>query len=697
MTLTTEYPIWLVLFCVLLAAGGSWFLYKNSKLDLSGKFGKMILWGLMAFRFLSIFFIAFLLLGPLLKMISRKVEKPLIILAVDNSESITANKDSAFYRKDFPAIIQKINNELQGDYDVKTYSFGKNFQSGNALTFKEKQTDISSVFDEINNAYSNQNLGAIILATDGIYNEGNNPLYSSKEVKAPVFTIAFGDTTQHKDLLIKNVKHNQLVFQGNMSPLQIDINAFGCANQNTTLTVEHNGQTVFTKKVDINAQNFFTSIPLEVDAKESGMQHYIITLSKLVGEITYANNRADIFVNVINGKQKILFLAQSPHPDLTAYKQAIESNENYQVVLKFIDDFTPQNLTDYNLAILHQLPGLRGEGNGIIKLLKDKKIPLLYILGSQTGMKVLSATEPSLSISSNQNSTNDVLLIPNPTFSIFTLSEDELSVLKKFPPLQSPYGRYDLRGESSVLFKQQIGYVKTDFPLIFFSKNAESKVGFICGEGFWKWRLYDAELSKQQVSQNLVSKIVQYLASKEDKSLFRISNIKKRFDENEPVQFDAEVYNESYELINAQEVQMAIKNSQGKTFNYTFSKTEKSYTLNAGLMPVGNYTYEATVNIGNKTEHLKGTYTVLPLQVEFLQTVADHQLLNQLSVQSEGKLFYPTQADKLIKTIKQNASIKPVIYKQEEVKSWINLKWIFFIVLSFLSVEWFVRKWNGSV
>jgi hypothetical protein len=695
--LTTEYPSWLVLFCVLLAACGSWVLYKNSKLDLSGKFGKMMGWGLMLFRFLSIFFIAFLFLGPLIKMINRKTEKPFIILALDNSESIISNKDSAFYRKDFPSIIQKIKNELQGEYDVKTYTFGKKFEVENELDFKEKQTDISSVFDEINNAYSNQNLGAIILATDGIYNEGNNPLYSSKELKAPVFTIALGDTNQHKDLLIKNVKHNQLVFQGNMSPLQIDVNAFGCANQNATLTVEHNGQTVFTKSIAINAQIFFTSIPLEVDAKESGMQHYIITLSKLTGEVTYANNRADVFVNVINGKQKILLLAQSPHPDLAAYKQAIESNENYQVVLKFINDFNPQNLSEYNLAILHQLPGLRGEGNGIIKQLKDKKIPLLYVLGSQTGINVLNTIENSLNISTNQINTNDVLPEVNPSFSLFTLSEDELSILKKFPPLQSPYGRYNIRGESSVLFKQQIGYVKTDFPLIFFSKNAENKVGFICGEGFWKWRLYDAELSKMQVSQNLVSKMVQYLASKEDKSLFRITNTKKRFDENEAVQFDAEVYNESYELINTPEVQMAIKNSQGKTFNYTFSKTEKAYSLNAGLLPIGNYTYDATVNIGNNTERLKGTFTVMPFQVEFLQTVADHQLLNQLSAQSEGKLFYPTQADELIKTIKQNASIKPVIYKQEEVKSWINLKWIFFIVLSFLTVEWFVRKWNGSV
>ena len=653
--------------------------------------------GLMVFRFLSIFFIAFLLLGPLMKMINRKVEKPFIILALDNSESVTANKDSAFYRKDLPSIVQKITNELQGDYEVKTYTFGKKFQAGNDLTFKEKQTDISSVFDEINNAYSNQNLGAVILATDGIYNEGNNPLYSSKELKAPVFTIALGDTDQHKDLLIKNVKHNQLVYQGNMSPLQIDVNAFGCNNQNTVLNVEHNGHLVFTKSIAINAQKFFSSIPLEVDAKEPGMQHYILTLSKLGGEVTYANNRSDIFINVINGKQKILLLAQSPHPDLSAYKQAIESNENYQVVLKFINDFNPQSLKDYNLAILHQLPGMHGEGNGIIKQLKDKKIPLLYVMGSQTGITVLNGIENTLSITGSQAIANDVLPVMNPAFSLFTLNEEELASLKKFPPLQSPYGHYSVRGESAILFKQQIGYVKTDFPLIFFSRNTENKVGFICGEGFWKWRLYDAELSKQQVTQSLVSKMVQYMAAKDDKSLFRISNTKKRFDENESVLFDAEVYNESYELINSPEVQMSIKNAEGKTFNYTFSKTEKAYTLNAGLMPIGNYNYEATVNIGSKTEHLKGAFTVMPLQVEFLQTVADHQLLNQLSSQSEGKLFYPAQADELIKTIKQNATIKPIIYKQEEVKSWINLKWLFFVLLGLLSVEWFVRKWNGSV
>ncbi len=697
MSLTTEYSLWLIVLCLLVAAGASWFLYRNNKLDLSGKYGKSVLRGLMLFRFLVIFFIAFLLLGPLLKMISRKVEKPFIVLALDNSESITASKDSSFYRKDFPAIIQKIKDELQGDYEVKTYTFGKELTSGSDLNFQQKQTNISAVFNEIENAYSNQNLGAVILATDGIYNDGNNPLYSIKNLKLPIYSIALGDTNQHKDLLVKSVKHNQLVYQGNMFPLQIDVNAFGYSNNNTTISIQHNGQTIFTKNISINTANFFTTIPIELEAQEAGMQHYVISLSKLNDEVSYVNNRADVFINVINGKQKIALFALAPHPDLSAYKQALESNENYQVELIYFENFNPQKVADYNLAILHQLPGYRGEGSTIIKQLKDKKVPLLYVLGSQTGINVLNTLESYLAISGNRQNMNDALPSVNTTFSIFSLSDEEVNTIKKFPPMQSPYGNYSLKGESTILLKQQIGYVKTELPLISFSKNNDGKIGFICGEGFWKWRLYDAQLSNQQVSQSIMNKIIQYLAAKDDKSLFRISNSKKRFDENEPIRFDVEVYNQSYELTNEAEVQMVIKNAQGKTFNYTFNKSEKAYTLDAGLMSVGNYTYEASVNIENKTERLKGAFSVLPLQVEFLQTVADHQLLNQISMQNNAAMFYPNQADALLQAIKKDDTIKPVIYKQEEVKSWINLKWIFFLLLGLMSVEWFVRKWNGSL
>jgi hypothetical protein len=72
-------------------------------------------------------------------------------------------------------------------------------------------------------------------------------------------------------------------------------------------------------------------------------------------------------------------------------------------------------------------------------------------------------------------------------------------------------------------------------------------------------------------------------------------------------------------------------------------------------------------------------------------------LLSEISQQTGGALFYPNQLDALEKAIRSNDTIKPIIYKQETVKSWINLKWICLLIVGLLTIEWFVRKWNGSI
>jgi hypothetical protein len=142
---------------------------------------------------------------------------------------------------------------------------------------------------------------------------------------------------------------------------------------------------------------------------------------------------------------------------------------------------------------------------------------------------------------------------------------------------------------------------------------------------------------------------------------------------------------------------MIIADSKNKQFQYTFSKNGKGYQLNAGLMPPGSYSFTAKTIAGNKNEIVKGQFIVAPLQAEFLQTKADHQLLRELSLQSGASLFYLNEPDQLAKAIRDNENIKPVVYNQEEIISWINLKWIFFLIIALFSLEWFIRKWNGAV
>jgi len=695
MTLTTEFSLWFTLLCIAGAAGGSFFLYRNNNLELTGKYGKWLEWLLFGFRFLSIFTVAFLLLAPLLKIWNTKTEKPIIVIAIDGSQSITANKYGTFYKSAFVGEIKKLQQNLLDKYEVKTYTFGNTVKPDFNGLFDNQQTNINQLFVDVKTTFADQNLGGVVLATDGLYNNGNNPVYSAQELKCPVFTIAMGDTNLQKDILIRQLKFNQLVYAGNFFPLQIDIAANGFENNQSKLTVIHKGQTVYTQLVKITSSSFFISIPISIEAKNTGSQHYIVLLSTLQGEASTANNRYDVFINVIDGKQKIALVSLSPHPDVAAFKQSIEQNENYTVQAFSYNEITAAKLADYSLILFHQLPGINGEGLPLIKAIAAAQIPKLYVLGSQTGIAQLNAIEPTLTIASTRSSTAEVLPSLDPSFALFSLTEDEINTIRKFPPLLAPFGSYKTLGETATLFTQQIGSVKTTFPLIFFVKG-ENKIGFICGEGFWKWRLHDAALSNQKVSSDLIGKMVQYLAVKNDRSRFRIAG-KKRFDENEQIRLDAEVYNEIFELIQMGDVQIEIRNENGKKFTYTFSKTEKAYALNVGILPAGNYTYEASTAIGSKLEMVKGQFAVIPLQLEFLQTTANHQLLNEIAKQSQGQLFYPTQIAALEYAIRNSETIKPLRYTQEDIKSWINLKWIFFLILALLSLEWFIRKWNGNI
>jgi hypothetical protein len=193
----------------------------------------------------------------------------------------------------------------------------------------------------------------------------------------------------------------------------------------------------------------------------------------------------------------------------------------------------------------------------------------------------------------------------------------------------------------------------------------------------------------------MLSKVVQFLALKTDKSLFRVTT-KNRYHEDEAVVFNAELYNETYEPINEPEVDLAITDEEGKIYDYKFNRTDNAYRLNAGSFKEGNYSYKAQVSSGGKVSESKGQFMVAALKLETTRTTADHSLMYKLANGSGGALFYPRELDKLAEAIKARYDIRNVVYEQTWFKEAIHLKWLFFLILALLSLEWFVRKRNGA-
>jgi ABC-type sulfate transport system permease component len=97
--ITTHYSLWFLPLCVLCGLFFSYLLYrfKAPTKDVSPKIINL----LFVIRTLLISALLFFLLEPFIKRIVNEKEKPIIILAQDNSASLINTKDSAYYRKEY--------------------------------------------------------------------------------------------------------------------------------------------------------------------------------------------------------------------------------------------------------------------------------------------------------------------------------------------------------------------------------------------------------------------------------------------------------------------------------------------------------------------------------------------------------------------------------------------------------------------
>ena len=690
MNIITEYPLWFTLFCLL--AGGLYagvLYYKDKRLN---EISKWLIRTMAAFRFIVVSLLCFLLLSPLLRSVVREVEKPIIIIAQDNSESLISGKDSAFYRAEYKQKMNALAEELSDKYEVKIYSFAdgiKERSSFDSLNFNEKQTNISALFEEIETRYSNRNVGAVVLATDGIYNQGTSPLYAAGQLKQNIYAIGLGDTTIKKDLILSKVEHNRMAYLGNQFPLEVIINAKRLKGKNSVLTVSKDGQVLFTKAVSIGQDVFDQTVPVLLEAKQVGMQRYRIALSTVEGEMTLLNNSKDIFIDVLDARQKVLILADAPHPDLAAIKQSIENNQNYEVESFLSDDFNGA-FKKYDMVILHQIINSRTGTNKLLTELENSGIPVWVFSGANTILK------KDISVAGTTSKINEVEPLVDVNFPLFTLSDELKQAVKDFPAVASPYSNASSDISGNALFYQRIGIVETKNPLMSFYNRGDTKLAIFSGEGIWRWRLQDyASHGNHNVFDEFITKTVQYLSLKVDKSFFRVI-AKNNFFENESIELEAEVYNDSYELINDGEVEIVITNPENKKYPFVFSKTNTAYRLNAGSLPVGEYKYEAKTKVGAKAYSQKGSFSVSSLQVEYVNTVADHQLLYNLAKQHNGDLIYPNDINSLAEKLNAREDIKPVSYSEKKLTDLINLKWLFVLLLMLLSAEWFIRKRNGA-
>ena len=672
--ITTELSIYYSIICILLGVVYAYFLYRKNNFE-----SNTLTSVLFVFRALVVSVLSFLLLNPLTNILETTEEKPIVILAQDASVSCQESEDFIKFTK--------LQQSLSENFDVFVYNYSDELREGFVSEKKGVSTNISKLMDEVDLKFSGRNLLGVVLSSDGLYNDGSNPLYHKISKSIPFYTIPLGDTSVIKDVRISDVLHNEISFLGNTSPIEVQIQTEKCRGENITVKLYHQSKLIASKKVKVKTDNEYIKVPFVIENNFVGLQKYRVEVGSVSQENNTANNSYKLFVEVLDSRYKILFLSDVSHPDISAIKSVLEKNKNYELEIESTSDFT-KNIENYNLIVLFHLNSRK---TNVIEKIKESDVSLLMISNS-INTSLISQIYNGFSVKGKSKS-QEITTEMNTTFSKFSISPSLRNYIQDLPPLHSPFGIYNYPASAEVLLYQKIGMYTTEKPFVLLDQSQNRKIGLILGEGLWKWKINDRKEGEFHKNfEELISKITQYLLINEDKSRFRIFHDKKIL-EGKSIVFKAEYYNENYELTNTKEVSQKVFNEKGEEFRFVYSKNQNTYFLDLGNLAVGTYTFKSAY--AENLDVKEGSFTVVPKQLEGNIIRANHQILYQLSKESNAVMFPEFNIENIINQFNESPLNKTVLHTSKKTTSVINKSWILILLLSLLSGEWFARKFNG--
>lgn len=653
------------------------YIYKSKK-------SKVKLW-LAVLRFVSIFAILLLLVNPKFEAVSYYEEKPNLVIALDNSESVAYLKQDEKAKTVFQNLITST--ELQNKFNIKTFKFGKNVQSSiDSFYFNERQTNISGFFKNYNELYKNT-ISPVILISDGNQTIGNDYKYIVKK-NQPVYPIILGDTSTFSDLRIGQVNVNRYAYLKNKFPVEIITNYSGIEPITGSLNIRLGNSIVFAKKIEFNANKTSEIVKANLNASNIGIKNYKVEIVPLENEKNKVNNYKNFAIEIIDQKTNIALVAENLHPDLGVLKKAIESNKQRSVSILKPEEFISQSF-DFNIVILFS-PNNRF--NSVYKRILNQKLNTFTIAGSSTDWNFVNDSE-SLFKQEVTNQSEDYQPELNPNFGVFIV--DNITFID-YPPLKSDFGTTTFLVPQETILYKTINGINTEESLLSTFEINNQKHALLSGEGIWRWRA-QCYLNTDSFEgfDNFIGKLVQYLSSNKKRQRLSL-DYKSFYNQNENIIVNAQFFNNNYEFDTNSNLQITYVNEEtnvSKTLPLLLNNT--SYRINLSGIEPGDYNFSIKSN--DEPISSSGNFTILAYNVEQQFLNADVTKLQNVATSTNAKSYFIDEYNTIISDLVSDERYATIQKSERNRIPIIDWKYLLSLIALALSLEWFIRKYNGLI
>lgn len=634
-------------------------------------------------RFLAIFGILLLLINPKFTKTEYVIEKSNLVVLVDNSSSLREiNKNT-----NVDSLLKKITKD-QGILDLfnlQTFSFGNGLETLDSLNFTQKSTNIADALNSINTLFDSVST-AVVMISDGNQTVGEDYEFYGSPNEIAVYPIVVGDTAAYDDIRISQVNANKYAFLKNKFPLETYIVYEGESSISTVVRIMLNGEVVATELVTLSKTDNSKRINSLLEAKTVGVKEIKITASPLKNEKNIINNQREIALEVVDEKTNVAIIADILHPDIGALKKAIESNEQRRVDL-FKPNTDVARLDDIDLFILYQpirsfMP--------IYDFVKAKGAQIFTITGSKTDWQFLNAVQNSFE-KNTYNQIEEIFPILNSNFTIFNNSDFSIS---NYPPLASDLGGILITKSHETMMGQRIKGVDVGEPLLTVITDGNKKEVVLFGENIWKWRMQSFRNDKNFNNfDGLMGKLVLYLATNKAKERLTL-DYSTIFSGAGDAKLKASYFDKTYIFDTNASLYITIKRLSDNTIREIPMLLKNGY-YEADLENFASGSYEFKVNVQNENINKTGAFKILDFDVEQQFSSSNYLKMGRLAQNTGGSLYYQKMIDSLITELLNEKRYLPTQIGSQNVVPLIDFKILLAIIIAALSVEWFLRKYNG--
>ncbi|MEX1139988.1 MAG: vWA domain-containing protein [Bacteroidota bacterium] len=713
-SLSTSFSILLICLALIGAFLISHFSYRTTNPPISPKRKRI----LVILRTLGLFLL-FLLIGePLVSLLYRTEQLPVTVILIDDSRSMTI-ADKAGKRADVlrEALASRPLQELFAKGEVHFVKFGDQARSieslgPDSLQFAGDQTNISGALRYARTLSLTSNVRSVLLLSDGNATTGGNPIFEEELLALPVFSVIVGDTADQKDVLIRKVITNAVVYKGTRVPVNLQVRSTGAQRERVEVTLRRESEIVDRASLLLEPGVHEYPVNLAYVPLESGSQRYTVSVTSLPDELTERNNRSSFSARVLENKMKVMILGGAPSPDIAFLHRSLAADSNMQVTTVIERGGgthygpTPTTLLfeAQDCLILAGFP-TSATSPFLVDLVREagsKGPGVLYIPARTVDHAKLTSLLPILpfifrDLSQTEQQTffhprsdpNDLFLkLPD------NLPSDGWS---KLPPLFSLQTAIRAKPESDVHAVKRLRTIVTEEPLLVSRNVNRRKSVALLGYGLWRWKML-SDPSLDGVLDHWLNTTVRWLTTRDEDRRIRIAPIKKSFTPDEPIEFSGQVYDETLRPIDDAQITLTVK---GKTLRNDFTMSSLGngqYDARARAMQEGDYAFEAIVRRGGaEAGRVSGSFSIGESNAEFLETRSNALHLRQLAAQSGGRFYFPDNIGSITDDISSLPDFRPSETLQSaDLALWTN-PWALFTIVLLFSLEWVLRKQSGML